>query len=218
MKKISVPIILSSIILSLGLFLSISPQKDVTAVKAEPETPTATFIGFAGGWNPATHFGDNERYILNFSEEFGENNTVNYCEEIGDHFQINGESLKSISTSLRIGHNNQGASRLFIDVPTAKIVSTEDYPVPVFHIDGGTQFQNYLLPELTFFVNPTTYTMMQSSTLAFSSFNNNTDFTNPHPEGVEGAHGAAPTNGAMVRILFSENILGGDTRHRMDAH
>ena len=217
MKKMSIPILLSSFIL-FGLFFSTGYQKDVVAAKAEPETPTATFVGFAGGWNPATHSGTNERYILNFAEDFGENNTVNYCEEIGDHFQINGESLKSISTSLRIGHNNQGANRLFIDVPTAKIVPTEDYPVPVFHIDEGTPFQNYLLPELTFFVNPNTYTMMQSSTLVYSGFNNNTDFTNPHPDGVEGAHAAAPTNGAMVRILFNENILGDDNAANYEDH
>ena len=109
MKKISVPIISSFLLF--GLFFSINHSQGFEVAKAEPEIPTATFVGFAGGWNPAPHVGSNERYILNFSETFGENDTVNYCEEIGDHFQINGESLKSISTSLRIGHNNQGANR-----------------------------------------------------------------------------------------------------------
>lgn len=217
MKKINLSVILGLPLL-LGLFLSINPQKKTDEVKAEDFLPVATFAGFAGGWNPATHSGNNERYILNFNEDLGENNAVNYCEEIGEHFQINGESLKDISTSLRIGHNNQGANRLFIDVPTAKIVATEEYPTPIFHIDEGTPFQNYLLPELTFFVNPTSYTMMQSATLSYSGFNNNIDYTNPHPEGVEGVVGGAPTNGAMVRILFNENILGDNNSATYEDH
>ena len=222
MKKINVSLLLSSFILFGLLFSTNQNQKEnISIVKADPAT--ATFIGFAGGWNPAAHAGENERYILSFSEELGKNNETNYCEEIGDHFQINGESLKSISTSLRIGHNNQGAKNLFIDIPTAKIVATDEYPAPVFHIDGGTPFQDYLLPELTFIIDTTTYTMMKSSNLTFSSFNNNIDYTNPHPDGVEGAHGEAPTNGAMVRIAFSDennntNVLGIDISANYEDH
>ena len=210
MKKLTLPIILSSCLL-FGMFLSINLQakeKEVEVAKADPAT--ATFTGFAGAWNPATHSGTNERYILTFSEELGENNATNYCEEIGNHFQINGESLKSISTSLRIGHNNQGAKNLFIDIPTAKIVATDEYPVPVFHIDGGTPFQNYLLPELTFSISTSTYTMTRVTyTLAYSSFNNNIDYTSPHPDGVTYS-GSTPSNGAMVRIAFNQNVLGND--------
>lgn len=220
MKKISIPIILCSFIL-FGLSLSIGHQKDAVIAKAEPETPTATFVGFAGGWNPQTYGGSIARYIISFSEVLGENNSIDYTNDIGDHFQLNGVSLKTLRESdanVLIGHNNQGEKNLFFRFDTSHIVATEEYPTPVFHIDEGTPFQNYLLPELTFFVSPTTFTMMQSSTLEYSGFNNNVDYTNPHPDGVEGATGAAPTNGAMVRILFNENILGDNNSANYEDH
>ena len=207
MKKIAIPILLGSFILG-GLSLSLAHKMETKMVKADPAT--ATFSGFAGGWNPATHFGDNERYILSFAEELGENNATNYCSEIGDHFQINGESLKSISTSLRIGHNNQGAKNLFLDIPTNKIVATEEYPTPIFHIDGGTPFQNYLLPELTFAIDTSTYSMSKVVELTFSTFNNNINYA-PVPDGVTVTDGGVPTNGGMVRIVFTSSELDGNT-------
>ena len=205
MKKTNIILLLGSFIF-IGLSLSFNHVSDAIKVNAEPET--ATFIGFAGGWNPATHSGDNERYILSFKEELGENNATNYCSEIGDHFQINGESLKSISTSLRIGHNNQGAKNLFLDVPTNKIAATEEYPTPIFHIDGGTPFQDYLLPELTFIVNTTTYTMtlvepphqVEFSTIRWNGYVYGPD-TNQYAGG-QGNKGIKA--GAMIQ--FNENL------------
>lgn len=201
--KLGLPIFIGSMALVIGSLFAGGIKQGVKEVKAD-STPTATFVGFAGDWNPAAHSGNNERYILNFNENLGENNAVNYCADIGEHFQINGESLKSISTSLRIGHNNQGANKLFIDVPTAKIVATDEYPTPIFHIDEGTPFQDYLLPELTFAINTTTYSMTEVIEITYSDYKNNEDFSNPHPSGITYS-GSAPSNGAMIGVVFSEN-------------
>lgn len=213
MKKISVPIILSSFML-LGLLLSTNHREDFDMVKAEPETPTVSFVNFAGGWNPQTYGGSIARYVLNFSDNLGEKNATNYLNDIGDHFQINGVSLKTLSASdpqVFIGNNNQGTEKsLFIRFDTSNVVTSEEYPTPIFHIDGGTAYQTCVLPELTFFINTTTYAMEQPTSLTFSSFNNNVDYTTPHPSGDEGGYGAAPTIGAMMRIVFNENLLGND--------
>lgn len=208
--KILFPILLSAV--SIGLFtgaFTVQKHNDkAMMVKADPAI--ATFSGFAGNWNPASTVGDNQRYILTFAEDLGENNATNFCSEIGDHFQINGESLKSISTSLRIGHNNQGSKLLFIEFPTAKIVASDDYPTPIFHIDEGTPFQNYLLPELTFTIDTSTYSMSKVVELTFQSFNNNINYA-PVPDGVTATEGGAPTNGGMVRIAFTSSELDGNT-------
>ena len=140
MKKISVPIILSSLML-FGLFLSTNHHEDAQMAKADPETPTVSFDNFAGGWNPQTYGGTVARYVLNFSDNLGEKNATNYVDEIGDHFQINGESLKTIASrdsTVFVGNNNQGTEKsLFIRFDTSNVVTTEEYPIPIFHIDGG---------------------------------------------------------------------------------
>lgn len=220
--KILFPILLSA--MSIGLFagacIGQKQNSKLEIVKAEADT--ATFGGIHSSWNPAAggaidvgggHMA--ERYLFEFSENLGAADGVNQISTIGDHFQINGESLKSISTVYRI-RCSQGNNRIMIDIPVDKMVATEDYPTPIFHIDGGTPFGNYLLPELTFVINPSTHALTKAQELVYSSFNNNIDYTSPHPSGVEGEQGKAPTNGAMMRIVFDKNVLGDGTSNWQD--
>ena len=206
--KLGLPIVLGSFALLLGSFFAFGARQNVTNTKAEPVS-TATFTGFAGAWNPQLYGGPIARYILEFQEEFGVNDGTDFTNDIGDHFQLNGVSLKTLRASdsnVLIGHNNQGESKLFIRFNTSHVVATEEYPTPVFHIDGGTPFQNYLLPELTFAVDTSTFAMTQAQELTYNSYKNNEDWSSPHPSGVT-YNGNAPSNGAMIGVIFNETYL-----------
>lgn len=211
--KILFPILLSAVSIGLfaGAFIGQKHNGEAAIVKAD--ATTATFSGVHSSWNPAAggaidvgggHMA--ERYLFEFAENLGATDGVNQISTIGDHFQINGESLKSISTVYRI-RCSQGANRIMIDIPVDKMVATEDYPTPIFHIDGGTPFGDYVLPELTFLLNPSTRALTKAQEIAYSSFNNNIDYTSPHPDGITYT-GTTPNNGAMMRIVFDKNSLG----------
>ena len=110
--------------------------------------PMAEFIG-VNAWNNNIVTPNGSRAtILEFNvENLGSvvNGLPNQVAMAG--ISINGVKLTDVAgASVSYAH---GANYLFIDLPLSAIYPTAEYPITILHVEEGTVFENYELPEIT---------------------------------------------------------------------
>ena len=110
--------------------------------------PTAELIG-VNAWNNNIVTPNGSRAtILEFNvENLGSvvNGLPNQVAMAG--ISINGVKLTDVAgASVSYAH---GANYLFIDLPLSAIYPTAEYPITILHVEEGTVFENYELPEIT---------------------------------------------------------------------